>query len=182
MPSQRAVMIVTQEIDPHADVMVLHLENRGVRPLRFHPQSLAKTHRLTCRFGTGTGTGWTLEGPHGVVQDRDVGSVWYRRPLYERDPHMSPEEAAFAEAETRETVMGAFRLTDALWVNHPDAIRLAESKPFQLDIARDLGFEAQPGYADKCHLCYESRRFLYQTGRFAEWLGPGFCYGLDSGK
>lgn len=74
------------------------------------------------------------------IKDVEVGSVWYRRPLFALDPELSPEEAQFAQTESREAVLGLFRLTEAFWVNRPDAIRVAESKPLQLKLAQQLGF------------------------------------------
>ncbi|MBI4796474.1 MAG: hypothetical protein HY790_11680 [Deltaproteobacteria bacterium] len=114
---QRKVLIITQEIDPHADVMALHLQKRGVKAVRFHPQSLGRPDTLSCEFGPRGQLNWRLEGAYGVLKDREVGSVWYRRPLFALDPELSPEEAQFAQTESREAVLGLFRLTEAFWVN-----------------------------------------------------------------
>ena len=138
--SKRKVLIITQEIDPHADLMALRLEKRGVKAVRFHPQSVGRSDSLTLEFDSQGQRRWRLEGAYGVLQDGEVGSVWYRRPLFALDPGLSEEEALFSQAETRHAVLGLFRLTEAFWVNPPDAIRVAESKPLQLGLAQRLGF------------------------------------------
>jgi glutathione synthase/RimK-type ligase-like ATP-grasp enzyme len=139
-PHARRVMIVTQEIDPHADLLVMRLLARGHNPIRFHPQSLGSRNRLACKFENATLSTWEVNTESGKFSDTDICSVWYRRPHFVRDPSLPEMEAVYIEAETREAVMGAFRVTSALWVNHPDAIRVAESKPFQLRLARETGF------------------------------------------
>ncbi len=141
---KRRILIVTQDIDPHADVMVLHLEKRGIRPIRFHPQDIGGGDGVTIRFDGKDGESWRLETPGGGLDGDEVGSVWYRRPMYNADPDLLPEDGEFARREIRAAVMGLFRITDAFWVNAPDAVRIAESKPLQLQVARQLGFEIPP--------------------------------------
>lgn len=137
---KRKILIITQEIDPHADLMCLRLQKRGVKPVRFHPQALGASDTLTCEFEPQGRFHWQLAGSYGRLKDIEVGSVWYRRPLFALNPELAGDEAQFAQAETREAVLGLFRLTEAFWVNHPDALRVAESKPFQLKVAQQLGF------------------------------------------
>ncbi len=136
----RLILIVTQEVDPHADLMVLRLERRGIRPFRFHPQSLGSSGRLTVRFDPSGHWEWTLEGPNGRLQSTEIGAVWYRRTFFVKNPRLAPEDAEFAEAETREAALGMLRLTETFWVSHPDALRRAESKPLQLKVAQQVGF------------------------------------------
>lgn len=138
--TNKAIMIVTQEIDPHSDLMVLHLERRGIKPVRFHPQSLGTEDRLTVKYQTRGGWEWHLEGPGGRVSSREIGSIWYRRTMFSRNPQLTEEEAEFSLAETRHAVMGAFRMTETFWVSHPDALHAAESKPLQLKLAGKAGF------------------------------------------
>jgi hypothetical protein len=45
--------------------------------------------------------------------------------------------------------------------------------------AIELGYTARTtGYASKCHLCADVRKFLVQRGLWHEWVGPPECYGL----
>ena len=58
---------------------------------------------------------------------------------------------------------------------------LAQSGPTGLlPQAEKLGYQRLSGYASKCHLCYELRRFLFQRKNHKECLGPAVCYGLKS--
>ena len=122
--------------------MVLHLKRRGIRPVRFHPQSIGRTTSLSLRWEAGRWE-WSLSLPGWAepVRHPDIGSVWYRRTRFARHPDLEPEDAAFVESETREAVMGLYRLTeDVFWVSHPDRQRQAESKPWQLGVAQSCGF------------------------------------------
>jgi hypothetical protein len=45
-----------------------------------------------------------------------------------------------------------------------------------LDEARRLGFRPAVGYASKCHLCWELRRFFVRLGIHSDELGPRWLY------
>ena len=46
-----------------------------------------------------------------------------------------------------------------------------------LQIALPLGYKPPKcGFAAKCHLCSDVRRFLFNTGKFAPTIGPKQCY------
>jgi len=74
---------------------------------------------------------------------------------------------------------------DHLWSgldfrNHPILSVLVEQGPVGLvSMAKSLGYPVRSGgYAGKCHLCFDIRRYLYQTKQFGSALGPALCYGL----
>jgi glutathione synthase/RimK-type ligase-like ATP-grasp enzyme len=132
------LLIVTQRGDYHADWVVLELHARGLPFLRFNTEDYPTKTTLEW-----TGSGTAHLNLHGQRQSlSEVESVWYRRPV---PPVMAPDlpaaQAAWARGEAREALMGAWRTLDALWVNHPDRNRVAESKPLQLRTANSLGFE-----------------------------------------
>ena len=72
---------------------------------------------------------------------------------------------------------------DAIWLGfdyrqHPIMSVLVDQGPWGLaELARHQGYLPRVGYAGKCHLCFDVRRFLYAEGRYHGWLGPGLCYG-----
>jgi hypothetical protein len=45
-----------------------------------------------------------------------------------------------------------------------------------LEAAQEAGYQPQAGYAGKCHLCWEVRRWLALRGRFGQELGPAALY------
>jgi len=42
--------------------------------------------------------------------------------------------------------------------------------------AERCGYRARDGYAGKCHLCYDVRRYLFGHGHYRDRLGPGVVY------
>lgn len=45
-----------------------------------------------------------------------------------------------------------------------------------LELARPMGYQEQPGYAGKCHLCYHVRKWLFDNGHYPGRLGPAALY------
>jgi pyruvate-formate lyase-activating enzyme len=72
------------------------------------------------------------------------------------------------------------RIWQELWREHSrlDIIGpLARAGPIALlDMAEELGYKTRIGYAGKCHLCWDIRRWLCQAGRFKDRLGPESVY------
>ena len=67
---------------------------------------------------------------------------------------------------------------DYNFTEHPLWSILTESGPYGLaQHAIELGFKPQPTYTGKCHLCYDTRKFLFENGHFPDHLGPAICYG-----
>jgi len=164
------VLIVTRDFDPPADVLVDRLRQRKVKFERIHPENVPTLARLTLAFGADGTTAAGFAGPGVDLDFATVKSVWYRRIDRPTLPEgMRPDEAEFAAAETVETVLGAFRTLDAFWVNHPDRVRAASSKPWQTRVAGELGFavprtlftndpEALKGFWEDC-----GGRVVYKT-------------------
>ena len=67
-----------------------------------------------------------------------------------------------------------------LLVNTEDPIlrTLIEQGPYGLArVGAEFGYEpGQDGFAGKCHLCSQVRRFLFDSGKFAPTIGPEQCY------
>jgi len=72
---------------------------------------------------------------------------------------------------------------EALWKRcdyrqHPIFSILIKNGPVGLlPLAEPLGYKKLKGYATKCHLCYDIRRFLHRKQKFPDYLGPSVCYG-----
>lgn len=134
------LLIVTERGDLTADFLILELEARGAEFLRFNTEDYPLAVQLCWRP---EGMSFQFDGEQ-LRLDR-VDAVWYRRP---RPPQLAddlpPAQARWAVGEAAEALQGVWRTLDALWVNHPDANRLAESKPGQLRAAAALGFEIPP--------------------------------------
>jgi glutathione synthase/RimK-type ligase-like ATP-grasp enzyme len=134
--SSRAVVVITEKFDPHADVLVRMLQSRHVPVFRIN----------TGTFNVDYQVAMTLDGIH--VEDRlgrfvdfpsGVRSVWYRKPTEPVGPEVDLEARRFNSGETQEAlnVFGSDRRP--LWVNNPNDNRVAQRKYPQLLLATELG-------------------------------------------
>lgn len=135
------ILIITNKIDIHADLVIEKLHQQKHPFVRLNtedfPQQIELTFdnrkddiRVHCRDS------------NQVFYAKEIKSVWYRRP--ER-PQISSEieDAAyrkFARRESEAALQGLYGLIDATWINHPLANRHARSKIKQLQVAKQLGF------------------------------------------
>jgi len=135
------ILIVTGEQDSTADLMVICLRKRNVAFERFHPQDIPRDAAVSLSYGPDRPPRATVRDLSDTFDWDEISSVWYRRPEpFSLAKDLSPEEKEFAYHECTSVVQGMYRAFDAFWVNHPDRIRVAESKPLQLSLAYQLGF------------------------------------------
>ena len=71
-----------------------------------------------------------------------------------------------------------WRYANDHWPQHPIIGRVVTGGSYQLyEYAKQSGFTPRPeGYASKCHLCHEVRRWLFNRGQFSQVLGPAEVY------
>lgn len=137
------VLAIGARFDPSCDQIVSALADRRVKVMRVHPEEFPSSAQLTFAIEGGRVTGRLLLHDSGREVDlARVYSVYFSHPKPPNPTFASaPEVLEFAKRETDAALRGLWRVLDddALWVSAPHAIRAAESKPFQLRLAADLG-------------------------------------------
>jgi hypothetical protein len=177
------IVLVTNKLDLTADRVVAELDRCDVPFCRLNTEDFPSVIR--CRYRTGNGgLGAELDLGHGrLIVPNQVTAVWYRRP---EPPAVDvritdPVARRFAERESTAVLHGFLALaTDALWVNDPDANRMAEYKVAQLRRAAEEGFdipetlitndaEAAAGFAERFHgrvvVKSAGQAFIHPTSR-----------------
>jgi len=83
-------------------------------------------------------------------------------------------------SRTWPTVQDIWRALAQGWRDHPVVAALAVGGSHELMLrARSQGYQELPaGYASKCHLCADVRRFLVERGLLAAYVGPPECYSM----
>ena len=118
--------------------MIPRIEARGSRVFRLDTDRFPTQVLLSLREDGS----FDLSDRGQVVSSDVICSVWYRR-------HVEPDYPAavgsrfveFGARETRAHLTGALLgLRDAGWMSHPAALWAAEKKPYQMHVARSLGF------------------------------------------
>jgi ATP-grasp ribosomal peptide maturase len=134
------VLVLTNRLDPTADLVVNHLNTRGVPVFRCNTAEFPT--ELTLSATLGDGWGGVLDNGRRTLGLSDVRSVYFRRPEEFRLPDgMSEAGQRFAAAQSRAGFVGVAVSLPCLWVNHPARDLDANHKPWQLAVARRLGLD-----------------------------------------
>lgn len=146
MRDRNVVLILTEEFDPHTDIMVKTLQERApeVEVFRFHPEMFPEQAGLEVRLGN-DGFDARLRFYHRTIDMTRVRSVWIRRP---KPPVLNaaiPEQyREWSLKEVEAALHGMYYSLDALVVNPYEAKRLASNKVYQLRRAIELGLKISP--------------------------------------
>ncbi len=133
------VLILSSLYDFSTDLVCLRLQEASIPFLRLNKEKL-KEYRisldplkpeLTVKTGKKT-----------YVIDNTLNAVWFRQPVFLRN---TPEKALSPEEQLERSQWTAFIRSLSLfkaanWMNFPQNTYLAESKPYQLAMAKQSGF------------------------------------------
>ena len=161
MTGERPVLVATEVNDVTADMVIAHINQRGV----------ASGPIQSCRLRHGfddVGSIWNRS----VTRDRAdlvlrreswawkrVGAVYWRRPVWPLFEHLQDADAQFATAQVRYGLGGTlYGLQGCLWLNHPLRNAAADYKPTQLALAHRMGFSVPPTLVTNDP--NEARRFI----------------------
>lgn len=141
VPPTKTVLVLTQQLDAHADPVIAELNRRKVPVMRFDTADFPQRATLVARNVCGAWKGM-LETADRTLDLEQIASILYRRPTpFELDPTLSPASQQFASAEARMAIGGLLRSANCLWVNHPEKIVSADYKPWQLQVASECDLE-----------------------------------------
>jgi ATP-grasp ribosomal peptide maturase len=131
------VLILTERLDPTADLVVTALADRGVAVYRTDTADFPALLTVTAELA---GDGWRTElhSAFRSLEMSDVCGAYYRRPSAFAFPAMDGADRQWAELEARIGV-GGLLATVPNWLNHPSRIGYAEYKPVQLATAGRAG-------------------------------------------
>lgn len=142
MHSNKVVLIVTQEFDPHADAVLVLLEQQGYRPIRLHLANMATKSSLHFAVGSQIDlTGQiTIDGK--CIDISSIRSVWWRKPnAFVFSSELNADEKAFVRMEFNQLTNGLWSALDCYWMSDPANIRRASYKIEQLKRASKFGLE-----------------------------------------
>jgi glutathione synthase/RimK-type ligase-like ATP-grasp enzyme len=135
---ESVVFIATDAADVHADHVVNALRDRGVRALRFHPEDYPGQWQITL-WPTSGGRDFLISGLYHKAYSRDVVAAWYRRPGPVGTPDGSAGTADFLRRQATAALRGLYNALEDRWLVSPTALRRAEDKAAQLELAAAVG-------------------------------------------
>ncbi|WP_055555437.1 ATP-grasp ribosomal peptide maturase [Streptomyces sp. NBRC 110028] len=168
MTDTKPVLVVTEPLDITADMVITHLNERGVPVIRFNPADLPLGElTVSARFGgcpASTPVAGQFRTPSRTADLEQIRAVYWRRPLWPAFEHLDAADARYAAAQVRHGLAGAlYALDGPLWVNHPTRNAAADHKPSQLATAVRLGLTVPTTLVTNDP--EEARRFIAIHGR-----------------
>jgi hypothetical protein len=132
------ILIVTQQSDISADLVIQRLQEDGHRFARLNCERLLSEVLLSTHEPEGAAT---LVDEAGERLDLQAArAIWYRSPqLPVTSADLTPPNARFAQREAWAHALGLLMSLDAPWMSNPAAIWRANQKVFQLAEARRRG-------------------------------------------
>ena len=176
--SEAAVLVLTDVIDPTADLVVAELEGRGVPVMRCNPGDFPQKLTLVARLDGESMSGRLVyadrhTGRHDKIALDAIRCGYYRRPSAFRLGEHVPEQWRFWAAREARQGFGGVVSAIPRWLNHPADIAFAEYKPVQLR------------YAAECGLTIPRTLVTNDPGqarRFADEVGAVVHKGLSSSR
>jgi len=134
------VLVIAEELDQTADLVIEELRRRSVAVMRFDLAAFPQKIRLVAEnHGSWRGC---LSDARRAVRLEEVGAVYWRRPgrpvIAETVPAPYDE---WAGEEALGALMGVLYALPAVWVNRPELDGIASHKPVQLRIATACGLQ-----------------------------------------
>jgi glutathione synthase/RimK-type ligase-like ATP-grasp enzyme len=137
------VLIITNNGDVHATLVIDRLHNIGQASYRFNTEQFPLNAALTVTLkGGAVGSILTTEGPLDLNR---VKSVWYRRPTAPliEPGSLSDGYAKFIRNESGAALWSLYTTLEAFWMNPPLTNRylIQNNKLFQLKVASQIGLD-----------------------------------------
>jgi glutathione synthase/RimK-type ligase-like ATP-grasp enzyme len=156
------ILIITNRQDQTADYLILELKRRKVDYFRFNTEDYPQNAQISWLLDD-SGVDGQFIFPRRHIRFEEIKSIWYRRPV---PPQANPiitdqENRSFIVDESQVALDGVWKTIECFWVSHPDNIRIAENKLYQLKIAQQVGFNIYPtivtNYPDDALSFYQSQ-------------------------
>jgi ATP-grasp ribosomal peptide maturase len=180
MTDDRQVLVVTEANDITADMVITHLNRRGVPVVRLNPVDTGTDLTVSARFGVGpVPMAGQIRTPSRIVGLEHVGAVYWRRPVWPAFDHLQDADARFSAAQVRYGLGGTlYALRDCLWLNHPLRNAAADYKPAQLALAHRMGLTVPPTLVTNDpdaarHFIREHRQVIHKTLRWTPYERDG---------
>lgn len=134
------VLILAGLYDFSADLVALRLQSTNVPYVRLNREHLSD-YRITLNPLVPE---LVIDGPSGIYNiGSDLRAVWFRQPVFLRNTPsvpLSPSEQ-LERSQWTAFLRGLCVFRNVAWMNFPAATYLAESKPYQLYVAANCGFQ-----------------------------------------
>lgn len=138
------ILLLTNKDDITIDFVVRELQNRGCSYYRLNTEDIPEIVRVSFSINEDSYIIYdTVKRQY--INLNDVSAVYFRRPKISDLSHISeisPQEKRYLQSELASLLEGIYKtLRHAFWINDIYRIREAENKIYQLQLAKQIGFE-----------------------------------------
>jgi glutathione synthase/RimK-type ligase-like ATP-grasp enzyme len=136
------ILIITDDYDLHADRVVAALSRKGVQSQRFDSGSFPQRSEIEVSPGSDIHN-FTVKSEGVFLNLEKVTTVWHRRSKSpEPAPHLDAHDKALVRDDAWHLVRSLWQLMPrSFWVNPYWPEQAAVHKPYQLQVASDLGLQ-----------------------------------------
>lgn len=132
------VLIVSTIVDVATDEVVRQLSSLSISHKRINSEDFPFSRSLAIGYGEGVNSEIFFDGELLPTPS----AIWYRRFRAPSKPQAMDEGVyEFCIRENRAALLGGIVGLSGRWMSHPSAVWLAEYKPYQLAIAKELGLQ-----------------------------------------
>ena len=172
------VLLLTASYDLAPEYVGAALERRGVPFFRLDTDRFPS--EVQASFDPQRGL--AISDGNRCISHREIKSVWYRRNVVPNLPEdLDLGSRDFCEREARMYLEGALAaLPTQRWLSSPQAIWLAERKPYQLAIAAQLGFTLPRTIVTNDEAAVKG--FALQNQLVAKAVSSGYIEGTDGNQ
>ena len=141
--NNKKVLIITMELDPHADVVIDEIRNRGYEVFRLNTEKLLIDYKFDVFYEEGI-LKFEFEDSLGrkIKVPDEIISIYYRKPKKPMAPPVMSNDIGLQQyviSEARELLNNLYNISGVRWINNPNNIKKAQIKLSQLEVARSLG-------------------------------------------
>lgn len=130
------ILIVSTVADVATDHVVGFLSRWGIAHRRVNTEDFPFDASLTLDFQEGSRTSLSFSG-----NSQQPSAIWYRRMRAPALPDgMDPGVYDFCLRENRAVLLGGLLSQQTRWMSKPTAVWQSEFKPYQLRVAKEVGF------------------------------------------
>jgi len=139
----RKVLVISNKSDLTSDFVIKNLKSRSINFYRFNTEDLLSSINITADLKSNSVRLFD-KSLNQTISLKEFGAVYYRRPKIPTLEFNDVDHAenTFLKKEIAYLFEGIYKaVRKAFWISPPFAIREAENKMYQLEIANRIGFK-----------------------------------------
>ncbi|MGM7756765.1 MvdC/MvdD family ATP grasp protein [Yersinia enterocolitica] len=144
------ILLVTNKRDITMDYIVVELKKRGVEYFRLNTEDLPKSYSVMSDESL---MDWSININGKILNGSNVKAAYFRRPGNPEVPSYisDPNVIDYIQGEWNSFLKSLYMRLELFWFSSPTNVILAEDKPRQLVVAKEIGFNIPESIVTNSH-------------------------------